>query len=126
VADEAPDATIEAPDDAVEVRLDPDQMRKAIANLLRNARQAAGAGPVAIAWRRRGREVEIEVTDGGPGVPREDRERIFEYFHTGRAEGTGLGLGIVHSVVTRHGGRIEVGDAPEGGARFTVRLPDEQ
>jgi len=126
VRDEAPAATVEAPEDPGEVRLDPDEMRKAIGNLLRNARQAAGDAEVAIAWRRRGREIEIEVRDGGPGIPAADREKIFEYFYTGRPDGTGLGLSIVHSVVTRHGGRIEVGDAPEGGARFVVRLPDER
>jgi signal transduction histidine kinase len=126
VSDEAPGATVSAPGEPGVVRLDPDEMRKAIANLLRNARQAAGDGPVAVAWRRSGREIEIEVRDGGPGIPPEDRERIFEYFHTGRADGTGLGLGIVHAVIARHGGRIEVGDAPEGGARFLVTLPDER
>jgi signal transduction histidine kinase len=126
VRDEAPDATVREPDGAAPVRLDPDEMRKAIANLLRNARQAAGDGAVAIEWRRRGREIEIEVRDGGPGVPAGDRERIFEFFVTGRADGTGLGLGIVRSVAARHGGRVEVDDAPEGGARFTLRWPDER
>jgi signal transduction histidine kinase len=125
VADEAPDATVETPASPKPVRVDPDEMEKAIANLLRNARQAAPEGPVTIAWLRVHGEVEVEVRDGGPGVPEEDRERVFEYFVTERAGGTGLGLGIVRSVAARHGGRVEVGDAPEGGARFVVRWPDE-
>jgi signal transduction histidine kinase len=101
------------------------ELRKAIANLVRNARDAAGEGPVVITWRREGHEMVLEVRDGGPGVPREDRDRIFDHFFTGRPGGTGLGLAIVRSVIARHGGRVGVDDAPEGGARFTVRIPDE-
>ncbi|MEN8149128.1 MAG: ATP-binding protein [Planctomycetota bacterium] len=126
VRDEFPDAAVEAPGADPNVRVDPDAVLKAVANLLRNAGQACPDGPVAVAWRRRRGRIEIEVRDGGPGVPREDRERIFEYFATNRSGGTGLGLGIVRSVAARHGGRVEVGDAPEGGARFVLRLPDER
>jgi len=126
VCDEAPDAAVEAGEGSADVRVDPDEIRKAVANLLRNARQAAPDGPVAVAWRRRRGEIRIEVRDGGPGVPVADRERIFEYFHTNRADGIGLGLGIVRSVAARHGGRVEVGDAPEGGAKFIMRWPDER
>ena len=71
----------------------------------------------------------IVVADDGPGVPAELRELIFERF--GRASearerasgGTGLGLAIVRGVAERHGGSIDVDDAPEGGARFTLAIP---
>ena len=66
--------------------------------------------------------VEIAIDDSGPGVPAEIRERIFEPFFTTKAEGSGLGLPIVHAIVTQHGGTIHVEDAPEGGARFRLRL----
>ena len=73
----------------------------------------AGAGP----------EVAIRIDHDGTGVPPESRDRIFEPFFTTKAKGSGLGLSIVHAIVTQHGGRIQVKDAPSGGARFELRLP---
>jgi two-component system, NtrC family, sensor histidine kinase HydH len=67
--------------------------------------------------------VEIAVDDDGLGVPPESRDRIFEPFFTTKARGSGLGLSIVHAIVTQHGGTITVEDSPDGGARFAVRLP---
>jgi signal transduction histidine kinase len=64
------------------------------------------------------------VADEGPGVDRELRERIFDpYFTTKKGSGTGLGLAIVKKIVLQHGGEIQVGDRPGGGASFTVALP---
>ncbi|MHC4469933.1 MAG: sensor histidine kinase [Planctomycetota bacterium] len=120
---EMPGARIESPADAVEPYADRDELRKALANLVRNAREAAGDSPVVVAWRGRAGGVEIEVRDGGPGVPEEERERVFEHFYTGRPGGTGLGLAIVRAVALRHGGRMEVTEAPEGGACFTLTIP---
>ncbi len=71
----------------------------------------------------------IEVGDSGPGVPPEERERVFARFARGAGEsarrtgGTGLGLSIVKDLVELHGGRVEIGAAPEGGALFTIRVP---
>jgi signal transduction histidine kinase len=67
--------------------------------------------------------VAIAVEDDGAGVPEEARERIFEPFFTTKAKGSGLGLSIVHAIVTQHGGRIRVDESPEGGARFVLSLP---
>ena len=67
--------------------------------------------------------VEVLVDDDGMGVRPEARDRIFEPFFTTRAKGSGLGLSIVHAIVTQHGGRLRVEDSPEGGARFVVSLP---
>jgi signal transduction histidine kinase len=69
------------------------------------------------------REVAIHVDDAGPGVPDHVRDRIFEPFFTTKASGSGLGLSIVHAIVTQHGGSVTVDEAPDGGARFTLRLP---
>ena len=66
----------------------------------------------------------IVVRDDGPGVPLERRAAIFEPYVTGKAGGTGLGLAIVHRMVAEHGGTIDVGTAPEGGASFEVALPN--
>ena len=63
------------------------------------------------------------VRDHGPGVPPSERSRIFEPFHTTRAQGTGLGLALARRIVKLHGGQIDVDDAPGGGALFRVRIP---
>jgi signal transduction histidine kinase len=69
----------------------------------------------------------LEVSDNGPGIAPELRERIFERFvrapGPGAGSGSGLGLAIVHAVATAHGGSVKLGEAPDGGARFVVRIP---
>jgi two-component system sensor histidine kinase HydH len=105
---------------------DEERLRQVVMNLALNALHAAGRGGwVRVACRPAEEEgwVEILVDDAGPGVPAAIRERIFEPFFTTKAEGSGLGLPIVHAIVAQHGGTIEVEDAPEGGARFALRLP---
>jgi two-component system NtrC family sensor kinase len=106
------------------VRGDAAQLHQVALNLLTNALQAVDDGEeVVVALRREGGDAVLEVRDAGPGVDPAIRDRIFEPFFTGREGGTGLGLFVSYGIVERHGGRIEVGTAPEGGARFTVRLP---
>jgi two-component system, NtrC family, sensor kinase len=82
-------------------------------------------GHIAIATAARDGMYVIEISDNGPGVPAELRERVFEPFFTTKpvGSGTGLGLAIAYSVVQAHGGRIAIGDAPDGGALFTVCVP---
>ncbi len=67
--------------------------------------------------------VDVIVDDDGAGVPPESRDRIFEPFFTTKAKGSGLGLSIVHAIITQHAGRLRVEDSPAGGARFVVTLP---
>jgi signal transduction histidine kinase len=69
--------------------------------------------------------VELAVADSGHGVAPELRRRVFEPFFTTRPNGTGLGLAVARQIVEAHGGRIDVADAPGGGACFTVKLPAE-
>lgn len=114
---------------------DPQRLRQAVDGLLENALRVTPAGrPIVLAaGRRRGPggrdEAVVEVRDGGPGLTDEDlpvafdRSVLFERYRGVRQVGTGLGLAIVHRIVTRLGGRVEAGHAPEGGARFTVGLP---
>jgi signal transduction histidine kinase len=67
--------------------------------------------------------VEVSIDDSGPGVAPALRDRIFEPFFTTKATGSGLGLSIVHAIVSQHGGTVSVHGAPGGGARFLLRLP---
>ncbi|HET7752410.1 MAG TPA: ATP-binding protein [Anaeromyxobacteraceae bacterium] len=111
-----------------EVAGDEERLRQVVMNLALNALDAAGRGGrvrLGCALEKPdANEVAIYMDDSGPGVPVEDRDRIFEPFFTTKASGSGLGLSIVHAIVTQHGGAITVEDAPgTGGARFALRLP---
>jgi len=67
--------------------------------------------------------ISFAVEDRGPGVPEEDREKIFEAFVTTKTHGTGLGLAVVRKIVDDHGGTIEVRDGRDRGAVFSLALP---
>ena len=116
---------VDGPDEAV-VTADPDLLRRVLDNLLDNAHKY-GAPPVRLTVEPRGREVVVSVLDAGPGVPAEERERVFERFarlrDTRRQPGLGLGLPIVRGLVEACGGRVWVEDAPGGGEAFRVALP---
>ncbi|HWQ34624.1 MAG TPA: ATP-binding protein [Blastocatellia bacterium] len=121
--------SIETPE-SVPVEADADQIQRVVLNLLSNAFKFTPAGGrVSCTLRREGARAIITVNDSGPGVRPELREAIFERFRQGdggatrRFGGTGLGLSITREFVELHGGTIIVGDAPEGGASFTVTLP---
>ena len=124
-----PALAIEVPPEAMPVRIDKQMLRRALDNLVRNAVQAVatsgpeGGGRVVVAARRAAEVAVIEVRDDGPGIPPEDRARVFDPYFTTKAEGTGLGLAIVKKVVLEHAGSIECVAAPEGGAAFRIRLP---
>ena len=102
-------------------------LRRVMRNLLENARRH-GAGEITVTLGKSGAQAVISVSDGGPGVPPELRERIFEPFYrlpgaTERDGGVGLGLALVKSIAIRHGGSVHCENRPEGGARFVVQLP---
>ncbi len=102
------------------------QLAQVVLNLLLNAADAIeGDEIIRIEVRPSDDSVELIVADTGPGIPPDVREHLFEPFVTTKppGQGTGLGLAVCHTIVERLGGTIEAGDAPEGGARFTVRLP---
>lgn len=67
--------------------------------------------------------MEVTFEDNGPGLQEEQVGRLFEPYVTTKARGTGLGLAIVKKIIEEHGGYIEAGNRPEGGARFLIRLP---
>jgi signal transduction histidine kinase len=105
----------------------PGQIDQVLMNLLTNAVQALGedGGNIRIAVTTTGESVRIVVTDDGPGIPAEVLPRIFDPFFTTKdvGEGSGLGLSIVHGIVERHGGHIDVHSAPDQGTTFTISLP---
>ncbi len=118
---------VETPDRAP-ARFDPERISRVVSNLLANAlRFAAAGGAARCTLAIDGDAAVIEVADSGVGVPPEQREVLFERYRTadnGRS-GTGLGLAIVREFVALHGGTVAIGEAPEGGALFTVRIPRE-
>lgn len=97
----------------------------ALLNLATNALQACGAG----AWlclkitRGAGGAVEFRLSDNGPGIPEEIRDRIFEPFFTTRPDGTGLGLAVVQAVIESHRGKIWAESRAGGGTTFVLHLP---
>ncbi|HLV60955.1 MAG TPA: ATP-binding protein [Fredinandcohnia sp.] len=106
-------------------RIDEPQLRQALLNLVRNAKEAMPEGGVlTLAARTRpGGEVEIVVEDTGEGMSEEALERIFEPFFTTKKRGTGLGLSLTQQIVQQHGGRLECESAPRRGTTFRVVLP---
>ena len=105
------------------------QLQQVLTNLVLNARDAMPEGGVlTVATGRLAEEVWLEVRDTGVGMEPAVQERIFEPFFStkGREEGTGLGLAVVHGIVERHGGRIEVDSSSGYGSRFRVVLPAAQ
>jgi two-component system, OmpR family, osmolarity sensor histidine kinase EnvZ len=103
-------------------------LSRALSNVIGNALRYGKRARVSI--RRNKAVIDIVVDDDGPGIPPSERQAVFTAFHRAESSrnrstgGTGLGLAIAHSIIERqHGGGIEVGDAPGGGARFRIRLP---
>ena len=109
-----------------EVRMDPEQIRRVIINLVDNALEAMGRrGVIALetAHEPGNRVCRIIVADNGPGIPESERDKLFLPYYSTKGRGSGLGLAIVRRIVAEHGGSIEVGDNQPNGTRFTVELP---
>jgi signal transduction histidine kinase len=133
VADRQIALTVEAPE-VLPAQVDPDKVQRLLVNLLANAiRFTPAGGRVRLTARAEagdaGARVVLEVADSGPGVPPTARETVFERFAQADPggnrpqSGTGLGLAIVREFAELHRGSVGLGDAPEGGALFTVTLP---
>ena len=108
------------------VRLDPEQIRRVIINLVDNAIEATerkGEIVVETGMDETNRVVRIVVADNGPGIPASDREKLFLPYYSTKRRGSGLGLAIVRRIIAEHGGSIEVGDNTPRGTRFTIELP---
>jgi signal transduction histidine kinase len=114
----------------VALEADPDRLAQIIHNLTQNAvAHTHEGGLVRLSAAANGRYVRFAVEDNGPGIPPDQRDRVFDRFHRtdiSRARatgGSGLGLAIARALVEAHGGRIRAGESPEGGARLEFDLP---
>lgn len=123
LAEEVGDVRVEA-QGPVEALGDPERLRQALRNLLRNAQQAGG--PEATVVLRVHAEAEwavLEVADRGPGLPEGPPHRVFERHVSGRRGGNGLGLSVAREIALRHEGSVTAAPRPGGGARFVLRVP---
>jgi two-component system, NtrC family, nitrogen regulation sensor histidine kinase NtrY len=108
------------------VRLDPEQMRRVIINLVDNAIEAMERKGVILVETQHDAAnglARIVIADDGPGIPPAEREKLFLPYYSTKRRGSGLGLAIVRRIVAEHGGTIDVGDNLPRGTRFTVELP---
>lgn len=126
----------EAPEDPINIAIDPAQIEDAVLNLIINAIEAAdddGQVTIRVARRQSDRvetiagefenEAIVEVSDNGRGISEEDLTRIFNPFFTTKKDGTGLGLPAVRRIARAHGGRVEVTSSPGKGSTFSIHLP---
>ena len=110
---------------------DPDLLGQAVLNVILNSVQAVQEGGRIVVEcdlddSEEPPNVVIRISDDGPGVPPEARERIFDPFFTTRASGVGLGLAIVQRIVSAHGGFVALEESPLGGAGFVIGIPSEK
>ena len=107
------------------VCFDPDELRRAVINVIDNARQAMtdGGGDLTVATHMNGERVEIEITDTGPGIPEDVLPRVLEPLFSTKPFGTGLGLPTVQRIMAEHGGGLEIGSEPGRGTRVVLWLP---
>ncbi|OGI49630.1 MAG: hypothetical protein A3E57_05260 [Candidatus Muproteobacteria bacterium RIFCSPHIGHO2_12_FULL_60_33] len=111
---------------APDILAKPEEIRQVVFNIIRNAIQAiADKGLIEIHTAQEGDWVAVRIQDTGAGIPNEHLKRVFDPFFTtkGPDEGEGLGLYIVHQIVTRYRGTIDVENPAGGGARFVIRFP---
>lgn len=107
----------------IELLMDPEQIRRAVGNLLKNAVEATERGEIRVSARRAPHRVVIEVADPGRGVADVDKDKLFLPYFSTKGRGTGLGLAIVHRIVRDHDGQIHVHDNQPRGTRFEIELP---
>ncbi len=108
------------------VRVDPEQLRRVIINLVDNAIEATdrrGTIVLETEYDQKNSLVRITVADDGAGIPPEEREKLFLPYYSTKGRGSGLGLAIVRRIVAEHGGNIDVSDNVPRGTRFTIELP---
>jgi signal transduction histidine kinase len=118
---------LELASDGTRIQADPDQLRRALGNLVLNALDAMPeGGTLRVRTALHDAGVRLEVSDSGQGLTEEECQRLFTPYYTTKQHGTGLGLAIVQSVVSDHHGKISVSSASARGTSFTIDLPASQ
>lgn len=106
------------------IQADATKLRETILNIIRNASEAIpDKGHISMELTRQNQELQIIISDDGPGIPKEYLSTLFDPFVTHKKEGTGLGLAISKQVMEAHGGGIQVSSVPGQGATFLLTLP---
>jgi PAS domain S-box-containing protein len=117
-------ALVEDFGEPVELYVDPNRVKDALLNVVRNAIQAVEhAGTISLKIYRKNKTCVIEIGDTGPGITEEDLPFIFDPFYTTKKQGTGLGLTITHRIIEEHDGRIEVESRGGKGSVFRLLIP---
>ena len=118
--------TTQIPDESILARVDGPKLHQVVDNILRNALEAVSDdGRVSVSLSATHDDIEFIVEDNGPGIPADAQARIYEPFYTTKEGGTGLGMSIVHSLVSLHGGSIAL-DSSAKGTKFVVTMPRRQ
>ena len=118
----------DGPEEELPISGDPERLRQVFCNLLDNAAKHGGAGKrIHVTLFQEGAEAVIRIRDYGPGAPEEELPYLKNKFYKGssKARGSGIGLAVCEEIVTRHEGRMDVGNAEGGGFLVTIRLPLE-
>ena len=118
----------DCPEEMIPISGDPERLRQVFCNLLDNAAKHGGAGKrIDVSIRVEGEDAIIRIRDYGPGVPEEELPFIKNKFYKGssKARGSGIGLAVCEEIVTRHEGRLDIGNAEDGGFVVEIHLPVE-
>jgi signal transduction histidine kinase len=111
-------------DDDVEIRVDHDLLKQALLNLVVNAIEVMpDGGDLRLESANHEDTVEIHISDSGPGIPPELRDKIFRLYFTTKKEGSGIGLAMAFRIVQLHDGTIDFTSEPGKGTTFSIRLP---
>lgn len=117
---------LEMPDKDVAIEADPDHLRQALLNIVKNAIEASDDGQkVEVSVDTDDEVAAVAIRDHGPGLDTDEPESIFEPFYTTKPDGTGLGLAMTQQIIDEHHGRIRVEqpDGEDGGTRFVIEIP---
>jgi signal transduction histidine kinase len=117
-------------DDLPPTYADSNLIEEMVLNLLNNAAEAMKSmeegKKIIVTTSEDSDRIIVRVSDSGPGVPSEIRDKIFDPYFTTRPEGTGIGLSLSHRIITDHGGSLTVADSDLGGAEFRIEIPIKQ
>ncbi len=119
----------DCPEEMIPISGDPERLRQVFCNLLDNAAKHGGSGKkIDVSIRVEGDDAIIRIRDYGPGVPEEELPFIKNKFYKGssKARGSGIGLAVCEEIVTRHEGRLDIGNAEDGGFVVEIHLPIER